>query len=72
MEKRKKLNFKTVFILLIVTVFITGATKVTLNAPITLDVKGMDILDVLKIISMRSGLSIATSPLVRGKVSIFL
>jgi len=72
MEKRKKLNFKTVFILLIVTVFLTGATKVTLDAPITLDVKGMDILDVLKIISMRSGLSIATSPLVRGKVSIFL
>ncbi len=72
MEKRKKLNFKTVFILLIVTVFLTGGTKVTLDAPITLDVKGMDILDVLKIISMRSGLSIATSPLVRGKVSIFL
>jgi len=72
MEKRKKLNFKTVFLILIVTVFLTGATKVTLDAPITLDVKGMDILDVLKIISMRSGLSIATSPLVRGKVSIFL
>jgi type II secretory pathway component GspD/PulD (secretin) len=42
------------------------------NVKITLDIKGMDILDVLKLISMRSGLSIATSPRVRGTVTIFL
>ncbi len=46
--------------------------EVDLKAPMTLDVKGMDILDVIKIISLRSGLSVATSPEVRGKVSIFL
>jgi len=39
---------------------------------ITLDIKGMDILDVLKILSMKSGLNIVAGKNVTGKVTIFL
>ncbi|OIO81364.1 MAG: hypothetical protein AUJ89_00905 [Candidatus Omnitrophica bacterium CG1_02_43_210] len=39
---------------------------------ITLDIKGMDILDVLKILSMKSGLNIVAGKNVTGRVTIFL
>lgn len=39
---------------------------------ITLDIKGMDILDVLKILSMKSGLNIVAGRNVTGKVTIYL
>ena len=39
---------------------------------ITLDIKGMDILDVLKLISKTSGLNIVASKDVRGPVTLFL
>ncbi len=39
---------------------------------ITLELKGMDILDVLKILAKKSGLNIITGNNVRGKVTIFL
>ena len=67
--KKKRLVFSLFLLLFMVPVY---AGVVDLNAPVTLDIKGMDILDVLKIISLRSGLSIAASPLVRGKVTFFL
>ena len=39
---------------------------------ITLDIKGMDIIDVLKIISQRTGMNIVASKGLAGKVTIFL
>lgn len=39
---------------------------------ISLDIKGMDILDVLKLISMRSGMNIVAGKNVTGRVTIFL
>jgi len=39
---------------------------------ITLDIKGMDILDVLKILSMKSGLNIVAGKNVTGRVTIYL
>ncbi len=39
---------------------------------ITLDIKGMDILDVLKVISQRTGMNIVASRNVTGRVTIFL
>ncbi|MDP2942431.1 MAG: secretin N-terminal domain-containing protein, partial [Candidatus Omnitrophota bacterium] len=39
---------------------------------ITLDIKGMDIIDVLKIISQRTGMNIVASKGLSGKVTIFL
>lgn len=69
MERKRKLAFSWLFLAFALWAY---AGEVNLDVPITLDVKGMDILDVLKIISLRSGLSIAASPLVRGKVTIFL
>jgi len=39
---------------------------------ISLDLKGMDILDVLRLLAKRSGLSIAAGANVRGRVTIFL
>lgn len=39
---------------------------------ITLDLKGIDIIDVLKIISQRTGMNIAASKSVTGRVTIFL
>lgn len=39
---------------------------------VTLDIKGMDILDVLKILSMKSGLNIVAGKNVTGRVTIFL
>jgi len=47
-----------------------GATATTDN--ITLDIKGMDVLDVLKILSMKSGLNIVAGKNVTGRVTIFL
>ncbi|MDP8216340.1 MAG: hypothetical protein P9L98_03345 [Candidatus Kaelpia imicola] len=67
--KRKRLVFSLVLLLFS---FSAYASQVDIGAAVTLDIKGMDILDVLKIISLRSGLSIAASPLVRGKVTVFL
>ncbi|MDP8253807.1 MAG: secretin N-terminal domain-containing protein [Candidatus Kaelpia aquatica] len=67
--KKKRLVFSVALLLFS---FLAYASQVDVSAPVTLDIKGMDILDVLKIISLRSGLSIATSPLVRGKVTVFL
>lgn len=43
-----------------------------LQAKISLDLKGMDILDVLKILSMRSGLNIVAGRNVTGRVTLFL
>ncbi len=66
-------KWKLIFSLIVfLSTFSLSYAAVDFEAPVTLDVKGMDILDVIKIISLRSGLSIATSPEVRGKVSIFL
>ncbi len=39
---------------------------------ITLDIKGMDIIDVLKIVSQRTGMNIVASKSVTGRVTIFL
>lgn len=39
---------------------------------ITLDLRGMDVLEVLKLISRQSGLNMAASPNVRGTVTLFL
>jgi len=44
----------------------------TADAKLSLDIKGMDILDVLKIISMKSGLNIVAGKNVTGRVTIFL
>jgi general secretion pathway protein D len=40
--------------------------------PISLELRGMDVMEVLKLLSRQSGLSIIASPNVRGSVSIFL
>lgn len=68
--KKERLGFSIVAILAVL--FSLAAAKVDLGAPVTLDIKGMEILDVLKIISLRSGLSIAASPQVKGQVTFFL
>ena len=39
---------------------------------ISLDIKGMDIMDVLKILAMRSNLNIVAGKNVRGKITVFL
>ncbi len=70
--KKKRLHFSVLVFLVLLLTHAAFAVTVDLNAPVTLDIKGMDILDVLKIISLRSGLSIAASPLVKGKVTFFL
>lgn len=51
-----------------------NAAGQSLVAPqkITLDIKGMDIIDVLKIISQRTGMNIVASKGLAGKVTIFL
>jgi type II secretory pathway component GspD/PulD (secretin) len=66
-------QWKLIFSLAVIfSAFSISSAEVDLQASMTLDVKGMDILDVIKIISLRSDLSIATSPDVKGRVSIFL
>ena len=76
MARKKRFRFNSGIILILIFLFVfvfnTMAKTINLENPITLDIKGMDILDVFKIISMRSGLSIAPSPMVKGKISIFL
>ncbi len=47
----------------------TGATNSLLDV---LDLKGMDVLDVLKLISQKSGLNIVASQNVKGRVTIYL
>ena len=47
-------------------------TRPVSEVKISLDIKGMDILDVLKIISMKSGLNIVAGRNVTGRVTIFL
>jgi len=42
------------------------------NGKITLDLKGMDIIDVLKMISQRSGINIVAGRNVQGRVTLFL
>ncbi|MCX5716131.1 MAG: energy transducer TonB [Candidatus Omnitrophica bacterium] len=42
------------------------------SSKISLDIKGMDITDVLKMLALRSGLNIVAGKNVRGKVTIFL
>lgn len=83
MHKKKK--FVTGFILFFITLFIFTNLSVSLaqevspsamsgqgNNKISLDIKGMDILDVLKILSMRSDLNIVAGRNVRGNVTMFL
>jgi type II secretory pathway component GspD/PulD (secretin) len=43
-----------------------------ITGKISLDIKGMDIIDVLKILAMRSNLNIVAGKNVRGKVTVFL
>jgi len=43
--KKKRLGFNVIVILAVL--FSLAAAKVDLSAPVTLDIKGMDILDVL-------------------------
>jgi type II secretory pathway component GspD/PulD (secretin) len=51
---------------------IASAAPTNPSKTITLDIKGMDILDVLKIISMKSGMNIIAGKNVTGKVTIYL
>ena len=44
----------------------------TLPGKVSLDIKGMDIVDVLKILAMRGDLNIVAGKNVRGKVTLFL
>ena len=51
---------------------LASTTAANPSNTITLDIKGMDILDVLKIISMKSGMNIIAGKNVTGKVTIYL
>lgn len=68
---------KKIFILIFITFFIFSnhfycpAAEETANT-ISLDFKGMDVVDVLKLIAQRGNMNIAISKNVRGKVTMFL
>ncbi len=49
-----------------------AAEEQTQSEKISLDIKGMDIIDVLKILAMRANLNIVAGKNVRGKVTVFL
>lgn len=49
-----------------------AASPVKAQNKITLDIKGMDVVDVLKMVSARAGLNIAVGKNVSGKVTLFL
>jgi len=50
----------------------SGPQEDALPGKISLEIKGMDIIDVLKILSMRGNLNIVAGKNVRGKVNVFL
>jgi type II secretory pathway component GspD/PulD (secretin) len=50
----------------------TGQEAQVSAGKISLDIKGMDIIDVLKVLAMRGNLNIAAGKNVRGKVTVFL
>lgn len=50
----------------------TGEAAQVSAGKISLDIKGMDIIDVLKVLAMRGNLNIAAGKNVRGKVTVFL
>lgn len=50
----------------------TGKNAQVSAGKISLDIKGMDIIDVLKVLAMRGNLNIAAGKNVRGKVTVFL
>lgn len=62
----------TVFIILTLLVLNAMAQPPVPPQKITLDLKGTEIIDVLKILSQRTGMNIAASKSVTGKVTIFL
>ncbi|UCB57156.1 MAG: hypothetical protein JSV30_00780 [Candidatus Omnitrophota bacterium] len=51
---------------------VLSAQEEAATGKISLDIKGMDVIDVLKILSMRGNLSIVAGKNVRGKVTVFL
>ena len=67
---------RNLFIIILVLIFIFNGTAFSQAQPvvgkISLDIKGMDILDVFKILSMRSDLNIVAGRNVRGNVTMFL
>ncbi len=67
---------KNLFIIILVVIFIFDGAAFSLAqqdaGKISLDIKGMDILDVFKILSMRSDLNIVAGRNVRGSVTMFL
>lgn len=50
----------------------TAVGAETLSGKISLDIKGMDIIDILKILAMRGNLNIVAGKNVRGRVTLFL
>ena len=67
---------RNLFIIILVLIFIFNGTAFSQAqqdfGKISLDIKGMDILDVFKILSMRSDLNIVSGRNVRGNVTMFL
>ncbi|MEW6009408.1 MAG: secretin N-terminal domain-containing protein [Candidatus Omnitrophota bacterium] len=61
-----------IFLNLFVIVFILSSVSFAQEETISLDIKGMDIVDVLKTLAMRSGLNIVVGKNVVGKVTIFI
>lgn len=73
----KKIILFLMIILLTLTVFPSYSQRISelselRGKKISLDIKGMDIVDVMKIFSMQTGLNIAVGKNVRGTVTIFL
>lgn len=50
----------------------TAITKSPVDAKISLDIKGMDIVDILKMLAQRSGMNLVVGKNVTGRVTIFL
>ncbi|MFA5316075.1 MAG: secretin N-terminal domain-containing protein [Dehalococcoidales bacterium] len=73
-RNRFKHYISVVVILPLIFLFVVPVQAQSPVAPqkITLDIKGMDIIDVLKIVSQRTGMNIVASKSVTGRVTIFL
>lgn len=75
MRIRKYSGYLAGFLVCLLFVFFTAQAIGEFLVPpqkITLDLKGIDIIDVLKLISQRTGMNIAASKSVSGRITIFL
>jgi len=74
-KKNKKIFFFLLVILTFTSCILRSASfaqEVSSSSKISLDIKGMDIVDVLKMLSTRSGMNIVMGKSVTGKVTLFL